>query len=73
MSKPIIGSPKKKDLPTLGCQTIEVRAKIKEEAQKNDRLEARSVEIHSNMTQEGKRDQVNLREPKAAPDLQFGA
>ena len=71
LAKPSMQAPKKKDLPVIGVQRNHAR-KIEEHAQHQQDLEDRSIELRSQLTNEGKLDEMSELQPMASPALKRG-
>ena len=58
-----------KDLPILGYETVNIRAKYKEDHDTIEKLEVTSCAIRERLIEEGKWDEMSLRQPTYTPTL----
>ena len=69
LTKPSMQAPKKKDLPVLDVQSNHVREKLEEDSQHQKDLEHRSIELRSQLKNEGKLDEMSKLQHVASPAL----
>ena len=69
IKKRIIAAPINKDLPILGMHTVYVMGKKEEDNEHRSEREERSSELRTELTNQGKRDEMSMLQPCAAPTL----
>ena len=70
--KPAISLPSRRPLPSLGIQTVDVRAKNEEDTTLSSEMENQCNEERLRLINEGLRDEIRLRQPSYAPHLKVG-
>ena len=64
--------PARKTLPTLGARAVDVRTKDKEDRETNGQMRLRTCELRLKLIDNGRRDEMKLRQPIGVSDLKEG-
>ena len=64
--------PARKTLPTLGARTVDIRTKDEEDRETNGQMRLRTDELRLKLIDNGRRDEMKLRQPIGAPDVKEG-